>query len=210
MSKLRPYLADIASAIREKKGSSEPINAKDFSNEIRSIQSGGGEGDLVVGIKGTLYSTTNIVSLKFGEGVTEVGGYAFQNCPSLAEIILPSTIVSLGASCFKASVIESIHLPDGLKALNNSVFEFCTLLKKIILPTTITGMGATVFNGCTSLSVVVSLNPTPPTIYPNCFENNAEGRLIYVPNASVDAYKSATNWSVYADSIRPLSELPNE
>lgn len=43
MSKLRPYLADIASAIREKKGSSEPINAKDFSNEIRSIQSGGGE-----------------------------------------------------------------------------------------------------------------------------------------------------------------------
>lgn len=40
MSKLRPYLADIASAIREKKGSSEPINAKDFSNEIRSIQSG--------------------------------------------------------------------------------------------------------------------------------------------------------------------------
>jgi hypothetical protein len=43
MSKLRPYLADIASAIREKKGSSEPINAKDFSNEIRNIQSGGGE-----------------------------------------------------------------------------------------------------------------------------------------------------------------------
>ena len=43
MSKLRPYLADIASAIREKKGSSEPINAKDFSNEIRSIQSGGGD-----------------------------------------------------------------------------------------------------------------------------------------------------------------------
>lgn len=43
MSKLRPYLADIASAIREKKGSSEPINAKDFSNEIRNIQSRGGK-----------------------------------------------------------------------------------------------------------------------------------------------------------------------
>ena len=41
MSKLRPYLADIASAIREKKGTSEPINAKDFSAEIRSIESGG-------------------------------------------------------------------------------------------------------------------------------------------------------------------------
>lgn len=40
MSKLRPYLADIASAIREKKGTSEPINAKDFSAEIRSIESG--------------------------------------------------------------------------------------------------------------------------------------------------------------------------
>lgn len=34
-------LTDVADAIREKKGSSEPINAQNFAEEIRSIESGG-------------------------------------------------------------------------------------------------------------------------------------------------------------------------
>lgn len=29
---------------------------------------------------------------------------------------------------------------------------------------------------------------------------------IYVPDALVDSYKAATNWSTYASQIRPLSE----
>ena len=42
---LSDYLLDIANAIREKKGTSEPINAQDFSSEIASIETGGGGGD---------------------------------------------------------------------------------------------------------------------------------------------------------------------
>ena len=41
---LSDYLLDIANAIREKKGTSEPINAQDFSSEIASIETGGGGG----------------------------------------------------------------------------------------------------------------------------------------------------------------------
>jgi hypothetical protein len=29
---------------------------------------------------------------------------------------------------------------------------------------------------------------------------------IYVPDESVEAYKGATNWSAYADQIKPISE----
>ena len=39
---LSDYLLDIADAIREKKGSSEPINAQDFSSEIASIETKSG------------------------------------------------------------------------------------------------------------------------------------------------------------------------
>mgnify|MGYP000472681990 CR=1 FL=1 len=35
--------------------------------------------------------------------------------------------------------------------------------------------------------------------------------IIYVPDDSVEAYKTATNWSNYADRIRPISEyVPGE
>ena len=39
---LRTYLTGIADAIREKKGTSDPINAQDFASEIASISTGGG------------------------------------------------------------------------------------------------------------------------------------------------------------------------
>jgi hypothetical protein len=38
------------------------------------------------------------------------------------------------------------------------------------------------------------------------FRNTSSSLLIYVPDASVDAYQSA--WSDYTDKIKPLSELP--
>lgn len=41
MATLETYLTSIADAIREKKGTSEPINAKNFASEILSIQGGG-------------------------------------------------------------------------------------------------------------------------------------------------------------------------
>lgn len=39
---LSDFMTDIADAIRAKKGTSEPINAQDFSAEIASIETGGG------------------------------------------------------------------------------------------------------------------------------------------------------------------------
>lgn len=41
---LTDFLTDVADAIREKKGTSEPINPQDFSAEIASIEVGGGNG----------------------------------------------------------------------------------------------------------------------------------------------------------------------
>lgn len=42
---LSDFMTDIADAIRAKKGTSEPINAQDFSSEIASIEGGGGSAE---------------------------------------------------------------------------------------------------------------------------------------------------------------------
>lgn len=42
---LSDFMTDIADAIRAKKGTSEPINAQDFSAEIASIEGGGGSAE---------------------------------------------------------------------------------------------------------------------------------------------------------------------
>ena len=45
---LTDFLTDVANAIREKKGTSDPINPQNFSDEIASIETGGGGGASVV------------------------------------------------------------------------------------------------------------------------------------------------------------------
>lgn len=44
ITQLAPFLTSIANAIREKKGTTDPINAQDFASEIASISTGGGTG----------------------------------------------------------------------------------------------------------------------------------------------------------------------
>ena len=43
---LKDFLTDVADAIREKKGTSKPINPQDFSTEIASIKTGGDGGQM--------------------------------------------------------------------------------------------------------------------------------------------------------------------
>jgi hypothetical protein len=54
----------------------------------------------------------------------------------------------------------------------------------------------------------------PPTLGGGSFYGSTQGAVppnfdgIYVPDASVAAYKAASNWSVFASYIKPMSELP--
>jgi hypothetical protein len=52
---------------------------------------------------------------------------------------------------------------------------------------------------------------TPPTLAnKNAFNNINSICKIYVPDASVTAYKTATNWVTYADYIYPMSEMESD
>lgn len=89
-------------------------------------------------------------------------------------------------------------------------FWKCAMLKKAILPETVELIEVDTFYQCTSLSILICNAVTPPGLGNiRCFEGTpiASGTgYIYVPDASVDAYKAATNWATYADQIKPLSE----
>jgi len=62
-----------------------------------------------------------------------------------------------------------------------------------------------------SLVAVVSKAEIPVSIPSGLFSSSESGSFkIYVPDASVDAYKAATNWSAYASRIYPLSQIPPE
>ena len=75
----------------------------------------------------------------------------------------------------------------------------------------ITSIGNYAFYKCTNLSIFALPNITRvPTLGSDVFTNtpiaNGTG-YIYVPDDLVESFKSATNWSIYADQIKAISEM---
>ena len=204
-------LTDVADAIREKKGSTEKIKAQNFANEIRSIQ-GGASGDIVItSASDTLAdSSTDRWDMSIGGKVIKIGVAAFGGEKRLQRLVIGEGVTEIGINAFLNCVnLASLTLSKGLTKIDSNAFKDTAITSLEVFPAT-TIIGTNAFNDCTQLAQVVIRATNPPRLFGATFDNNAADRLIYVPDASVDTYKSATNWSAYADAIRPLSELPNE
>ena len=74
----------------------------------------------------------------------------------------------------------------------------------ITIPSTMTMIGSNCFYQCRNLYEWHFLATNPPTLSStNAFSNMTDfgGKKIYVPAASLEAYKTAANWSTYASYI---------
>lgn len=73
----------------------------------------------------------------------------------------------------------------------------------LTLPANVSSIGKYAFYDCRNLYHVFCQRSEPPTIGENVFYKcqNMTGQCIKVPTNSLNAYKEATNWSVYADKM---------
>lgn len=139
---------------------------------------------------------------------TIMEGYTFDNCVSLVNIKIADSVISMGNFVFRSCAFSSFDLPKSLQKMGNNAFEGCSNLKSISIPDKVISTGVNVFYKCTSLIEITVYPVVPPTIENNIFSQTHVDLKIYVPDSSVTAYKTATNWSQFAARIYPLSSKP--
>ena len=103
--------------------------------------------------------------------------------------------------------IESIKLSN-VTSIGLSAFRGCSGLTSVSFPVA-TSIDSNAFDSCSSLTTIyVGTNTSTVCTLSNtnAFNNCTNLANIYVPASLVDSYKSATNWSNYADKIKATPE----
>ena len=145
---------------------------------------------------------SSLTSITIPDSVTTIGGYAFRGCSSLTSVTIGDSVTSIGEWAFEhCSSLTSVTIPDSVTTIGNWAFGSCSSLTSVTIPDSVTTIGYAAFISCSSLTSVYCKATTPPTGDDYMFEFNAEGRKIYVPMGSVEAYKSASGWKKYAFGI---------
>ena len=127
--------------------------------------------------------------------------YIFAHCSSLSSVTL-SNITRIGYGMFQyCYALSSITIPSSVTYIDSYAFGSCTALTSVDIPSSVTTIGSYAFGSCFNLSSITVEATTPPTLYSSSFNGCNALKTIYVPCQSVSAYRSASNWSNYADKI---------
>ena len=151
-----------------------------------------------------LYANLREIDLSFSM-VQSIGNYAFENTSKLSNELLFDNLSTLGASAFVNSGVTGISIKGPITTIPAYAFRKCVNVQYIDLPSSVESIGGSSFESCKKCERIICRATTPPTLGNAWVFAETNNCPIYVPDASLEAYKTATNWNQYADRIKPLS-----
>ena len=158
-------------------------------------------GNCTTSLSSAFYGCTNLQSVTFSSGVTDIGYGSFYSCTSLTSLVIPSGVTSIGDYAFQdCSGLTSINIPNSVTSIGQYAFQNCTNFTSINIPSGVTSIGGYAFRYCSNLISITINATTPPTLGTNAFSNTNDSP-IFVPAQSLDAYKAASGWSSYTSRI---------
>ena len=185
-----------------------------YPSAIDSLPSGGGGSlkTLLDATKSCYYlfynyqgtSVNDLISYNDTENVINMASM-FKDCKNLIETPQLNTnkvetMSNMFANCFELTTIDLSHMKTRSQASFSYFAYSCYSLTKLIIRNmdTLPVYSSGAFNNCYHFTGTTNATYNPQGL--------KDGR-IYVPDDKVDALKTASGWSTYADIIVPLSTL---
>lgn len=141
-----------------------------------------------------------------------VGYRGFSHCASLESVDLPE-LTSIDTQGFNScGKLKRVVFPKLTTITQGDNFTYCYALEYADLGI-VTNIPSWCLANCTALETVILRKSdgictlkTTNALNSNKFTNGTA--FVYVPAELVDTYKSATNWSTYAEQIRAIEDYP--
>ena len=100
-------------------------------------------------------SREQVQIIKLGQKIWSIGEYAFADCCSVKQVILPDSLKIISSYAFQnCSALTNISIPYGVCEIENHAFEGCKKLEMFSVPFSMEKLGTSVFKGCTGLKTI--------------------------------------------------------
>lgn len=148
--------------------------------------------------------------------LTSIGYGTFKESKISGEYTFES-LTTIGACAFLGTYVSKMRFPSLVSLPDyvnyEGIFSYCPNLILVEIGENCTSIGSNSlgrFVGTSGNDITFIMRATtPPTLTDRIISTQwviAKIGVIYVPDESLETYKTATNWSYYADIIKPLSE----
>ena len=98
---------------------------------------------------------SSVKRVVLGEGVVDIGYYAFGGCSSLTSIYIPEGATHIAnAITANCSSLTSIYIPKSITYIGSSMFLLCISLSSIYIPKSVVEIGTDAFDSCRSLKSI--------------------------------------------------------
>ncbi len=148
------------------------------------------------------------------DNVTTIDNYAFYQCYGFnGTLKLSKKLTSIGNYAFGANrnysnsmnFTGSLVIPSNVKNIGEGAFYYCSKLNgDLVLPADLETIGGYAFSYLSSLKNVICYAVTPPVADGSVFQYSYSGKRLFVPEESLDTYKSTTPWKSFS-----VNSLPN-
>lgn len=159
------------------------------------------------------FANTAITVSVLPEGLTTIGNTCFTSCNNIESVVIPASVTSMGFGVWSPCTgLKSVTVNAAI-LLDSWQFSDCKSLSKIIINGGASIAGDT-FGGATAetgamviryADGIVQLTSEYNHSYNPDLHIGTSTFPVYVPDALLNGYKTATNWSKIADNIKALS-----
>ena len=129
-----------------------------YSGDIivpEKVKGNGGIEYVVISLGESFCGCSSLTSITIPSSITSLGRSCFSGCSSLTSITIPSSVISLGEYCFDScSGLTSVSIPSSVTSLGECCFYGCSRLPSVTIPSSVTSLGRACFSACTGLTSI--------------------------------------------------------